>query len=298
MKHTLGFIGVGIMGCPMAIHLAEAGCKVLVYENNKKAPVVAEHGAIPASLKQMAEACDIIFLIVSNGQVVQEILFGKDEKPGMLPDLRPGTLICDMTSISAAQARSFHQKLSEAGIHYVDAPVSGGDTGAINATLAFMAGGSQADYETLVPYFEIMGRTHTLVGEAGAGSIAKLANQIIVAGNLAAMAEAFAFSAKADVDPAKVFEAIRAGFAQSTVMDVRMPHVLEGDFTPGGTLITHRKDLNNILETGKAVGASLPLSEEIYRMMSHLIDEGMGNQDHSGLIHYYEEKNGVKVSRR
>lgn len=289
----IGFIGLGIMGTPMATNLCKANVGVMVYDLRQEAvDVLVEVGAVQGNPMEIAQSCDLIFTILPHGNIVDDILFGAD---GIAKLMRPDSLVVDMSSVTPTQSQSFSARLAAYGIRFLDAPVSGGEPGAINATLTFMVGGGQEDFHTAYPYFKIMGSSAVLVGPAGSGSIAKLANQIIVNLNIAAVSEAMVFAAKAGVDPAVVYQAIRGGLAGSAVLDAKAPMMCRRDFTPGGKISINHKDICNVTATAFDLDLNLPFTNALHGVLQSLMDGGMHNYDHSAIVQYFEHLNQVLV---
>jgi 2-hydroxy-3-oxopropionate reductase len=291
-----GFIGLGIMGKPMADHLLQGLGELAVYDLLEEP--VNELTALGAAYKtpaEMATECEVIHCILPTGSIVQDVLFGSG---GVLEHAGKLKLVCDHSSVTPGESRECAEKLAAKGIGFVDCPVSGGEPKAIDGTLAFMAGGSQADFDALKPHFEAMGSSAVLVGDSGSGSIAKLVNQVIVNLNIAAVSEAFVLCEKAGADPQKVYEAIRGGLAGSTVLDAKVPKILARDFAPGGTIKVNKKDINNVLTTAEQCECPMPLSSQLFEIMQHLAETGHLMDDHSGIVQYFEELAGVEVRRQ
>ena len=288
-----GFIGLGIMGKPMAKHLLAALGELAVYDL-QEAPVkeLTDLGAVYKTPAEMAKDCAAIHCILPTEQIVQEVLFGAD---GVLENAGAVKYVCDHSSVTPGESRDCAEKLAAKGIGFVDCPVSGGEPKAIDGTLAFMAGGSQADFDALKPHFEAMGSSAVLVGGVGSGSIAKLVNQVIVNLNIAAVSEAFVLCEKAGADPRKVYDAIRGGLAGSTVLDAKIPKILAGDFAPGGTIKVNRKDINNVLSTAHACECPMPFSSQLFEIMQYLSAHGHLMDDHGGIVQYFEDLAGVQV---
>ena len=220
----VGFIGLGIMGKPMAKNLLNAGIDLMVCDLNEQAvKEVVERGAQAASYREIGEKCDIVFLILPNGDISKSVLFDED---GVAQTLTAGKVVCDMSSVTPVESKECFEGLAKIGVGFVDSPVSGGEPGAVNGTLAFMAGGRQEDFDKLMPYYEIMGSSAGLIGDSGSGSVTKLANQIIVNNTIAIVSEAFVMATKAGADPVKVYEAIRGGLAGSAVLDAKIPMIV------------------------------------------------------------------------
>ena len=289
----VGFIGLGIMGKPMAKHLLNALKELAVYDL-QEGPVkeLTDLGAVYRTPAEMAQECEVIHCILPTGAIVQEVLFAED---GVLEHASALKTVCDHSSVTPEESRICAEKLAAKGIGFLDCPISGGEPKAIDGTLAFMAGGRQADFDALKPHFEAMGSSAVLVGDVGSGSIAKLVNQVIVNLNIAAVSEAFVLCEKAGADPRKVYEAIRGGLAGSTVLDAKIPKILAGDFAPGGTIKVNRKDINNVLLTAHACECPMPLSSQLFEIMQYLSVHGHLMDDHSGIIQYFEDAAGVEV---
>lgn len=295
MQNT-GFVGLGTMGRPMAQNLLGAGVPLWVHDVNPEAAVgIAQKGAQAATPAEMAEHCEVIFAILPNGQVTQQVLFGEG---GLAGALRPGTLVVDMSSVQPEESKACAAGLADLGCMFLDAPVSGGEPKAVDGTLAFMVGGAPEAYQRALPFFHIMGDNAVLVGDTGAGSLAKLANQIIVNTTIAAVSEAMVFAAKAGADPQKVFEAIRGGLAGSAVLEAKVPMMLRRDFKPGGTLAINRKDIGNVLAAAHAAEAPVPMSAQLYEMMQALAVMGRMGDDHSAIVKYYQRLAGTEVHPR
>ena len=292
----VGFIGLGIMGKPMVKNLLKAGIGVTCFDLNKAA--VAECAAAgakaAASIAEVAQKNTFIITMLPNSPQVSAVALGKD---GIVDNAKAGTLLVDMSSIAPLAAREIHDGLKAKGIRMIDAPVSGGEPKAIDATLSVMVGGTQSDFDEAKPIIANMAGSVVRVGEIGAGNIAKLANQIVVAVNIAGLAEAMTLSAKAGVDPELVFQAIRGGLAGSTVMEAKAPMMLDRNVKPGFKINLHIKDLGNIMDTGHGVGVPLPLSAAVMEMMQALKVEDMGDADHSALVRYYEKISNCQVKR-
>ncbi len=293
----IGFIGLGIMGKPMSKNLLKAGYSVLCYDRTKAAvdEVVSAGGKAAASVAEVSKACSIIITMLPNSPQVADVALGKD---GIADNAKSGTLLVDMSSIAPLAARDIHDGLKKKGIRMLDAPVSGGEPKAIDGTLSVMIGGAQADFDEALPVLQKMAGSVVRVGDIGAGNIAKLANQIVVAVNIAALAEAMTLAAKAGADPELVYQAIRGGLAGSTVMDAKAPMMLDRNIKPGFKINLHIKDLGNIMDTGHGVGVPLPLSSAVMEMMQALKVDGMGDADHSALVRYYEKISNSEVKRK
>jgi 2-hydroxy-3-oxopropionate reductase len=292
----IGFVGLGIMGKPMSKNLLKAGHSLVVYDIMSAAvdEVVkagAEKGASP---KDVAAKADAIITMLPNSPQVQEVVLGKD---GLIEAMKPGSILIDMSSIAPLVSREVAAALAKKKIRMLDAPVSGGEPKAVDGTLSIMVGGAQADFDEFLLVLKAMGASVVLCGEIGAGNVTKLANQIVVAANIAAVSEALVLATKAGVNPDLVYQAIRGGLAGSTVMDAKAPMMMSRNFKPGFRINLHIKDLNNVLDTAKGIDAPTPLTEEAMKMMLSLRDAGMGENDHSALVRYYEKLAGIEVKR-
>lgn len=289
----IGFIGLGIMGKPMAANLLKAGWHLYVNDICESAvQEMAALGAVPAGCCDIGRLCDIMITILPNGSIVQEVLFGGN---GLIHSLSPGKLVCDMSSVTAAESRRCYLKLKEAGIHFLDAPVSGGEPGAVNGTLAIMCGGDEEAFHTMQPIFTVLGNSAVYMGPSGSGSIAKLANQTIVNLNIAALSEALVLAAKAGVDPAKVYEAVRGGLAGSAVLDAKAPMMCRRDFKPGGKISINHKDIKNVLATAHTLDVPMPFTAQLFEIQQALKAAGHLEEDHSAYIKYFEGLAGIEV---
>ena len=291
---NIGFIGLGIMGVPMAVNLQQKGGNKL-FVNDKKAPpaVLLDGGAVAcANGAEVAKQSDIVFIMVPDTPDVEAVLFGEN---GVAQGLSAGKIVVDMSSISPIATKEFAKKINDLGCEYLDAPVSGGEPKAIDGTVAFMVGGDENTFEKYKEILFKMGSSVTRCGELGAGNTTKLANQIIVAGNIQAVSEAFILAKKAGVNPECVFEAIKGGLAGSTVMNAKVPMMINDDVKPGFRVDLHIKDLNNALECAHSVGAVVPMTSQIQEIMQYLHNNGDGSSDHSAIIHYYEKLADIKL---
>lgn len=293
----IGFIGLGIMGKPMARNLIKAGHQLVVYDINAAAvsEIVKEGAEAGISSMDVASKTDLIITMLPNSPEVKEVALGSE---GVIEGAAPGTVLVDMSSIAPLAAIEVHDKLKEKGVVMLDAPVSGGEPKAIEGTLAIMVGGDQAVFDSVKDILLLMGSSAVLVGGIGSGNTTKLANQIIVALNIAAMSEAMVLATRAKVDPEKVFMAIRGGLAGSTVLDAKMPLVLEGNFKPGFRIELHIKDLMNAMETAHELDTPLLLTNQALEIMKALKVEGKQGDDHGGLIQFYERIADVKVRKQ
>lgn len=292
----IGFIGLGIMGKPMVNNLLKAGHEVIVYDviqENVDAAVNA--GAASAnSSKNVAEQCNLIITMLPNSPHVKSVVLGEN---GVLAGAKEGTVLVDMSSIAPLASQELCKACAEKGVRMIDAPVSGGEPKAVDGTLSIMAGGDKEVFDQVYDILMAMGASAVHCGDIGAGNTTKLANQIIVALNIAAVSEALMLSTRAGVDPIKVFDAIKGGLAGSTVMNAKVPMITEGNFNPGFKIDLHIKDLNNALETGHGVGAPLPLTAQVMEILQNLHMDGLGQCDHSAIAKYYEKLTGTEIRK-
>ena len=292
----VGFIGLGIMGKPMAKNLLKAGIDLMVCDLNEQAvKKVVECGAQASSYREIGEKCDIVFLILPNGDISKNVLF---DEGGVAQTLTAGKVVCDMSSVTPVESKECFAGLEKIGVGFVDSPVSGGEPGAVNGTLAFMAGGRQEDFDKLVPYYNIMGSSAVLIGDSGSGSVTKLANQIIVNNTIAIVSEAFVMATKAGADPVKVYEAIRGGLAGSAVLDAKIPMIVERNFVPGGKISINHKDIKNVVNTAHAIDVPIPYSAQLYEILQTLKIHGHMNDDHGGIVQYFEALADVQVKKK
>ncbi|MEI6875826.1 MAG: 2-hydroxy-3-oxopropionate reductase [Spirochaetota bacterium] len=293
----IGFVGLGIMGKPMAKNLLKAGYAVTVYDRVPE-PVkelVAAGAVSAASAKEVAEKSDVVITMLPNSPHVKAAILGP---LGVIEGMSAGKTVVDMSSIAPQAAKEVAAELAKKGVHMLDAPVSGGEPKAVEGTLSIMVGGKKEIFDACVPFLSKMGASVVLCGDIGAGNVTKLANQIIVALNIAALSEAMTLATKSGVDPDTVFKAIRGGLAGSTVMEAKTPMMLAGNFKPGFRIELHIKDLANALETGHEVGVPLPLTSQVMEMMQALKVDGKAGNDHSGLVQYYEKMAQVEVRKK
>ncbi len=282
---TIGFVGLGLMGRPMSLNLQRADARLVIY-NRSRAVVdaLARDGMTPAdSPRAVAEQAPVVILMVADTPAVEKVLLGP-EPPGVIDGLEAGSLVIDMGTTAVTATRRFSARVEASGADYVDAPVSGGEVGARDGTLAIMAGGKDEAFARARPILEVLGRHVTHVGGTGAGQVAKAANQIIVGLTIGAVAEALALARKAGVDPARVREALSGGFADSRILELHGQRMIEGDFKPGGKVTTQHKDMAQALDLAREVGLALPATELTRSLYARLIDEGYGGLDHSALI--------------
>ena len=279
---TIGWIGLGIMGAPMCGHLIAAGHAMTVHTRSKVPEALTAAGARTApSAEAVAAASDIVFLMLPDTPDVERVLFGAH---GVAAGLKPGSLVVDMSSISPMATKDFAARIQALGSDYLDAPVSGGEVGAKAASLTIMVGGSEAAFARAEPLFKLMGKNITHVGGSGDGQTTKVANQIIVALNIAAVAEALVFAAKAGADPAKVRQALMGGFASSRILEVHGERMIKRTFNPGFRIGLHQKDLNLALQGAKALGVALPGTANAAQLMQVCAANGLAEADHSALV--------------
>ncbi len=283
---NIGFIGLGIMGAPMAGHLRKAGHQLFVHTRGKLHAELAAAGATPcASAKAVAERADVIILMLPDTPDVQAVLFGEN---GVASGLSKNKTVIDMSSISPIDTKQFAARINALGCDYLDAPVSGGEVGAKAASLTIMVGGSEAAFARVKPLFELMGKNITLVGGNGDGQTCKVANQIIVALNIAAVSEALVFASKAGADPAKVRQALMGGFAASRILEVHGERMIKRTFQPGFRIGLHQKDLSLALAGARALGVALPQTASAAQLMQACAANGMAELDHSALVRALE----------
>ena len=288
MSETVGFIGLGVMGAPMAGNLVEAGHSLVVHSRSPE-PVeaLAEAGAETAqSPREVAERADVVITMLPDSPAVEAVVLGDD---GVLAGASEGDLLVDMSTIHPTVSVAIAQAATERGVAALDAPVSGGDVGAQTGALSIMVGGDAADFERARPLFEVLGKTIVHVGEAGAGQVVKACNQVVVAVTIAAVSEALVLGSKAGVDPEQILDVLGGGLAANKVMEVRRSNFLEHDFTPGFRIDLHHKDLNIALESGDAYGVPLAVTGIVQQYMRALRAKGHGGDDHSGLLRLVEE---------
>ena len=291
----LGFIGLGIMGRPMAKNLLKAGVELLAADLNKDAVAdVVAAGAKEASYTEIGEQCDRIIIMVPSGAISKSILFGEG---GVASTVKKGAVVCDMSSVTPVESQECYEDLKKLGVGFVDAPVSGGEPGAVVGSLAIMAGGDQEDFDAMKEYFDILGNSALLIGPSGSGSVTKLANQIIVNNNIAVVSEAFVLAAKAGADPEKVYQAIRGGLAGSAVLDAKIPMIIERNFTPGGPIRINHKDIKNVVNTAHAIDVPIPYTAQLYEILQTLKIHGHMEDDHGGIVQYFEKLADVEVKK-
>lgn len=292
---NIGFIGIGIMGRPMAKNLIKAGYALTVYDKFAPTDDLVALGAVAAkSNKDVAAQSDIIITMLPNSPHVKEAVMGEN---GVLEGARPGAILVDMSSIAPSASQEICAAAKAKGITMLDAPVSGGEPKAIDGTLAIMVGGDKKTFETVKPILEKMGSSVVLVGDIGAGNVTKLANQIIVALNIAAVSEALVLATKAGVKPEAVFDAIKGGLAGSTVMNAKVPMILDGNFKPGFRIELHIKDLQNALDTAHNLNVAVPLTANVMETLQALKVDDMGANDHSAIVRFYEKLAKIEVRK-
>jgi len=289
MAERIGFVGLGIMGKPMARNLVKAGYELVVHNRSRGAvdELVAESDAVTAAsnAREVAGQVSIVITMLPDSPDVHDVVFGET---GLLEGMRKGSLLIDMSTIAPATAIEVSKALAERKASSLDAPVSGGDKGAIAGTLSIMVGGQAADFERAKPIFEAVGKTIVHVGNAGAGQIVKACNQVVVALNYAAVSEALVLGAKAGVDPEKIVEVLSGGLAASRVLEMRGPTMIQHQFAPGFRVNLHRKDLGIALATGKEHAVPLPVTALVSQFFDMLAAEGQGDLDHSSLLSLFE----------
>lgn len=286
MTEKLGFIGLGIMGAPMAGHLLKAGHQLFVHTRSTVRKEIAEGGAtVCKNGSEVAQKADVVFLMLPDTPDVEAALFGED---GVAKGLSKGKVVVDMSSISPTATKTFAQKINALGCEYLDAPVSGGEVGAKNAALTIMVGATDAGFARVKPLFELMGKNITLVGGNGDGQTCKVANQIIVALNIAAVGEALVFASKAGADPAKVRQALMGGFASSRILEVHGERMIKRTFNPGFRIKLHQKDLSLALQGARELGVALPQTAGAAQLMQACAANGLADMDHSALVRALE----------
>lgn len=292
----VGFVGLGIMGKPMSKNLIKAGHELVVYNRSQESmQELAALGAKTAkNPSEVAAQCAVIITMLPNSPHVREVCLGEK---GIIKKASKGTVVIDMSSIDPVESKSIGAELSKEGIELMDAPVSGGEPKAIDGTISVMAGGKKESFDKFHGLLMAMAGSVVYVGPLGSGNIAKLANQIIVALNIAAVSEALTLTAKSGADPKLVYQAIRGGLAGSAVLDAKAPMMMVHNFQPGFRIGLHIKDLNNALNTGHAVSAALPLTSQAMEIMQSLKADGNENNDHSAIIKYYEKISDISVKR-
>ena len=293
----IGFIGLGIMGKPMSKNLLKAGHEVIVCDVTSAAvdELVAAGATAAATPKEVARQTTLIITMLPNSPEVKQVVLGEG---GIIEGANPGTIVADMSSIAPLVSREVAARLAAKGIEMLDAPVSGGQPKAIDGTLSVMVGGKPEIFDRCLPVFKAMAASVVRVGDIGAGNVTKLANQIVVALNIAAVSEALVLAAKVGVEPELVYKAIRGGLAGSTVLDAKAPLMMDRKFSPGFRINLHIKDLANALDTAHQVGAPLPLTASVMEIMQALKVDGLGDSDHGVLVRYFEKLAKVEVHKQ
>lgn len=292
----IGFIGLGIMGKPMARNILKSGIGQL-YVNTRNKTVVDElvsAGATYATYQELGEVCDVILTMLPNSPQVKSVMLGEN---GVANHMKPGSVFIDMSSINPVASKEIAAALQEKGVEMLDAPVSGGEPKAIDGSLSFMVGGKQEIFDAYKPLLLTMGASVVRCGQVGAGNTTKLANQIIVACNIQALSEALTLAQKAGVDPELVFQAIKGGLAGSTVMNAKAPMMIAGNDKPGFKIDLHIKDLNNALDCAHTVGAPVPMTAQVQEIMQWMHNHEGGQKDHSAIAQYYEYLTGIQIGR-
>jgi len=295
----IGFIGLGIMGLPMSRNLLKAGHELVVCDVNKaKVDELVADGAgkvtIAATPREAAAQVQLVITMLPNSPHVKQVVLGEN---GLIEGSKPGSVLIDMSSIAPLASREIAAKLAEKGIGFLDAPVSGGEPKARDGTLSVMVGGNKELFDRYYDVMKSMAASVVLTGDVGAGNVTKLANQIIVALNIAAMSEALVLATKSGVDPELVYKAIRGGLAGSTVLDAKAPLVMDRKFEPGFRVNLHIKDLANAIETGHELGVPLPLTSQVMEILQALKVDGMGDADHCSIARFYEKMAKVEIRR-
>lgn len=293
----IGFIGLGIMGKPMSRNLLKAGFELIVYDIDETAvKIIEKAGAKPASSpKEVAQNSDVIITMLPKASIGKSVL---EDENGILAGIKKNSVVIDMSSVSPVASKEFAQLVEAKKCKFLDAPVSGGEIGAVNATMAIMIGGDEAVVERVRPILEALGKSITLVGPNGSGSVAKLANQIMVNLNIAAVAEALVLATKAGADPKKVFEAVRGGFAGSAVLEEKAPMMYSRNFKAGGPIYINLKDITNVVATADELDVPLILTPQLKEIMISLKATGHNNDDHSSIVQFYEKIAGVTVKAK
>jgi 2-hydroxy-3-oxopropionate reductase len=297
MPETIGFIGLGIMGKPMALHLLKSGFELCVLDRHQQVTdeftaAGARAGALP---REVAAASNVVITMLPGPAQIEEVLFAEG---GVIEGARAGSVVIDMSTSSPVATSTCAARLAQRGIHMLDAPVSGGDKGAIAGTLSIMVGGDAHTFARCTPILQAMGKTIVHVGESGAGQVVKACNQIVVALVYEALSEALVLGSKAGVDPARILQALGGGLAANRVMEQRGANMLAHDFTPGGRVRFHHKDLGFALETARSFGVALPLTAQVDQMFASLVARGDGDLDHSALLLYLEDLAAHRIGQQ
>lgn len=294
---NIGFIGLGIMGKPMARNLLKAGYSLVVHNLTRASvdELVSLGASAARNPMEVAQKCSHLITMLPNSPEVREVVTGSN---GILDGAVAGTTLIDMSSISPIVSRELGEILKRKGVKFLDAPVSGGEPKAIDGTLSIMVGGEEADFNECREILLAMGKSVVRVGGVGSGNITKLANQIIVALNIAAMSEALVLGTKAGVDPVLIYEAVRGGLAGSTVLEAKAMRVIEGNFEPGFKIDLHLKDLANAMDTARELGVPLFLTSQVTEILKSLKADGKGQKDHSAILNFYEKLAGIEVRKQ
>ena len=293
---SIGFIGLGIMGKPMARNLLKAGYSVTVHNRSSAATeeLAADGAKVVSSSKEVAERSEVVITMLPDSADSEAVIAGGG---GVLEGATRGSVIIDMSSIAPLVSQRLGAEAAAKGVDMLDAPVSGGEPGAVAGTLAIMVGGKQGAFDRCLPILNVMGRSVVKVGDVGAGNFVKLANQIIVAANIEAIGEALVLAQKAGVDPEVAFQAIRGGLAGSNALEAKAPMIMERNFNPGFRIRLHQKDLHNALLTGKDLGVPLPVTSLVQQMLASLVVKGTGDRDHSAIVNFVEDIADVEVRK-
>lgn len=292
----IGFVGLGIMGRPMAKHLVNAGYDVMVSDLNQElVSELVDMGAGTGSYSEIGSQCDIMMMILPNADIVKSVIFGEG---GIASSMKKGSIIVDHSSVTPVESNECYYELKVKGISFLDAPVSGGEPGAISGSLAIMVGGDQEAFDVAKTYMDSYASSMILTGPSGSGSVTKLANQIIVNNNIAIVSEALVFASKAGADPEKVYKAIRSGLAGSAVLDAKVPMMIDRNFVPGGTIKVNHKDITNVVKTAHSIDAPIPYSAQLYEIMQALKVHGHLGDDHAGIVQYFEALADCKVEKK
>jgi 2-hydroxy-3-oxopropionate reductase len=295
MSERIGFVGLGIMGKPMAINISKAGLPLTVFDRHSENvdDLVASGATAGNSPADVGEKSDIIIIMVQNSPESEQAITGSG---GVLSGASPNSLVIDMSSIEPRVSQIIAEKCASKGVKFIDAPVSGGEPFAKSGDLAIMAGGNDDDFKRAKSIFEIVGKSSVLCGETGAGNVTKLANQIIVGANIHALSEAMVLGKKAGVNPETIYNAIKGGLAGSNVMNAKGPMMYERNFDPGFRIELHFKDINNAMATAKELNVPLQVTANLQQVLTSLIEMGDGKNDHSAILRYVERISGVEVS--
>lgn len=288
----IGFIGLGIMGKPMALNLVDAGYSILILKSSGSANELVVAGATAKeSSKELAQESDVVITMLPDSPEVEEIILGKN---GVIEGIKEDSIFIDMSTIAPSSAKKLYNALQEKGVEALDAPVSGGQVGAESGSLSIMVGGNEDTFQKVLPLFEVMGKSAVLIGAAGAGQLTKACNQMIVGMTIQAVAESFALAKKADVDLVKMREALLGGFAQSRILDLHGQRIIDDNFKPGFKVKLHRKDMNIALQAGKEFSVPLHGTAQVAANMDALLAKGNGELDHSSLYVLMSELSGIK----